>query len=130
MRIASVDDFVRLCAAGADVASLEAADEIWLDVIRRHPELCEFVAMNKVLPSAVHETLATHSDSKVRLTLAFRRQLSESILELLSVDPDEAVRIRVCWNPKTPRRLLESMSKYPDTLVATTALERWKKRFG
>ena len=57
--------------AANDPASLQ----VWLEVVRTHPELKVWVAHNKTIQIEILELLSTDPDSEVRVSVAAKRKL-------------------------------------------------------
>jgi hypothetical protein len=107
----------------------EATEEVWLDVIRRFPDMKKWVAHNKTVPLSILDLLSRDPNSDVRWWVAEKRKAGADILGRLADDPDEGVRHRVACNAKAPRDVLECLVRDPSPLVATAARERLQVRF-
>ena len=110
--IASAEEFVRLRASEIPEEYLsaawgEASDEIWLEVIDKHPDYARWVAHNKSISLEVIRVLAAHPDDAVRSLIAAKRKSPTDVLWLLTKDPVESVRASVAYNAKTPKEILE-----------------------
>jgi hypothetical protein len=127
--IATADEFVRLRGKNDERATRDAAPEaVWMDIIRKYPDMRVWVAHNKTVPASVLEVLASDSDPDVRLVVAMKRKCEPAILELLARDTDERVRERVVFNAKTPVPVLEILAKDPSERIADAATVRLQSR--
>lgn len=79
----------------------EAAEEVWLDLIRSHPEMRRWVAHNKTVPDRILTLLARDADPAVRWEVAGKRRATADLLRVLALDDDDTVRVRVARNPRT-----------------------------
>jgi hypothetical protein len=127
--IDSAAEFVRLRQSEIPeeygrAANEEACDAVWIEVISNHPEMREWVALNKAVPLSVLEVLARDPRSTVRRTVAMKRKLSHELFELLAKDPDETVRASVARNQKTPTDVLLQLCRDTVALVSSTARSR------
>lgn len=117
--IRSARDFVELRARNDVRATHDSAPEsVWLEVIRDHPDLKEWVVHNKTVPVSLLRTLARDPDPRVRCSVAAKRKCPPDLLEELARDPDETVRVRVAWNGKTPSHVLRWLRDDSSTLVS------------
>lgn len=76
--IDSADEFVRLRTSEEPAeynraATEEAAEQTWLDVIERFPEMRFWVVQNKTVPLSVLEILRHDSDERVRHMVTRKR---------------------------------------------------------
>jgi hypothetical protein len=127
--IESAEEFVRLRTSSDPedyrrATHDEATEEVWMEVVRDHPLMREWVATNKTTPPAVLRALATDSDPKVRMTVAMIRRAGEEILRLLGADSDPSVRRAVASNAKAPLDLIESLAADSAEHVAQVAKAR------
>lgn len=124
--INSADEFKSLCEASDDTTlfSRTATDEIWLDILRKYPELSICVAGNKTLSETLIDQLSTDKNPDVRWRIAMKRRLTLTIFNRLANDPDSTVRHRIACNPKTPRELLLQLTLDSDALVLDAASKR------
>ncbi len=127
--IESAEEFIRLRASQdprdyARAAQEPATHEVWLAVIRDHPDLRRWVAHNKTLSSELLRILAADVDPAVRWVVAMRRAAPPEVLRALAADPDVSVRGRVATNAKTPEVVLRQMTQDPDETVRAAAQER------
>ena len=128
--ILTADEFRRLRCSSARQDYERAAyaplpDSVALEVIRRFPDMREWVAHSKSVSIEVLRVLATDDDSRVRYTVAMRRKLDLPLFEKLSRDPDEVVRSRVAYNRKCPAEVLTRMeAQDPSEWVRSKVRER------
>jgi hypothetical protein len=101
-----------------------ASEEVWLEVIRQHPEMKEWVAHNKTVPLTILAILADDADSKVRHMVAMKRKLSLELFEKLARDPDYSVRQRIAYNAKTPVSVLRHLCDDSEPEIASIAQGR------
>ena len=76
--IESADEFVRLRTSTNPAeyhraANDEAAEQTWIDVIERYPNMRSWVAHNKTVPLSILEILRHDTDEQVRLTVTGKR---------------------------------------------------------
>ncbi len=107
-----------------------ASVSTWLELIEKHPELCEDVALNKELPIEILELLANNASKDVRFTIAMKRNLPETLIQHLASDSCESVRSRIAFNKKTPLWILRQLATDPSELVSTKAQERLNEESG
>lgn len=127
--IHSAEEFVRLRTSESRTDYLlaaedEAPDSVWMDVLRRFPEMKEWVAHNKTVPLEVLRLLAEDAESGVRAVVAEKRKLSVELFDRLSRDPDEFVRQRIAYNKKTPLEILRRLAIDKSELVRLVAQKR------
>lgn len=100
--IDSADDFVRLRTSDdpADynrAATEEAAENTWLDVIERFPEMRFWVAQNKTVPLSVLEVLRHDPDENVRHMVTSKRSWARA-------HPEDTSRPQGLENTRTRNR--------------------------
>jgi hypothetical protein len=127
--IESAEEFVRLRVSEQPeeygrAAREEAPVSVWLDVIARYPDMREWVAQNKTVPTDVLSVLARDPDPRVRTMIAMKRKLPVELQQLLANDPDEGIRIRLAYNAKTERAVLEHLAHDGSTMVREAAARR------
>lgn len=127
--INSADEFVRLRASEdpeeyGRAAHDEAAIEVWMDVIRRFPNMKQWVIHNKRIQLEVLELMARDPSASIRSRVADKRKLGAHLFDALSRDADEAVRARIAYNPKTPVEILQRLARDESELVRNAALAR------
>lgn len=133
--ITSADEFVRLRTSEVmeeynRAAHDEATDEVWIDVIARFPDMKKWVAHNKTVPLKILELLSRDPDPEVRWYVATKRKATPEIMSRLADDVEEGVRHRIACNAKTPQEILERLAYDSSLLVAGSARERLRDRFG
>jgi hypothetical protein len=131
--ITSADEFVRLRTSSerdlySRAAGEPAPEEVWLEVIKKYPEMRKWVAHNKTVPNTILAVLADDPDYEVRWMVAQRRKADPAVLEKLARDPHESVRERVACNRKTPTTLLRRLADDPEAFVAEAAREQLQER--
>ncbi len=131
--ITSAQEFVRLRSSEIKAEYLRAAHEaadiqVWLEVIKKHPEFQEWVAHNKSIPNEIIELLSESTDPRVRSVIADKRKTPAHVLEKLSRDTDAGVRLRVAYNAKVPNEILVSLLDDPWERVVETAQEKLSQR--
>jgi hypothetical protein len=99
----------------------EAPTDLWLDIVRNHPDARRSVAWNKTIPNEIMEILARDSDWHVRCDIAQKRKASTAVLEELSSDSAPVVRATVASNPRTPEALLRRLLNDSEPSVRTAA---------
>src|SRR6476469_8558350 len=119
--IRSASEFIRLRKNNDPRATHEEApEEVWMEVLRIHPESGEWVALNKTVPLSILKLLAADSDARVRFIVAMKRKCDHDLFQLLASDQDETVRSRVAYNPKAPKDILQQLKTDPSALVRET----------
>lgn len=113
--IASAAEFVRLrTSADPDeygrAAREECSIEVWMELIRDHPDMRFWVAQNKTVPVEILECLAADDDPSVRSMVAMKGKLPASVLARLENDPYDAVRMSVAGHKNTPLEVLQRMA--------------------
>ena len=79
--INSAEEFVRLRSSEKMDEYLKAAwdeapFEVWLEVIKKYPEMREWVAHNKSIPVEILEILAADADKRVRFMVALKKTIT------------------------------------------------------
>jgi ethanolamine utilization microcompartment shell protein EutL len=125
----SAEEFVRLRLSNCRSDYLKAATDsatvdVWLDVIRRFPEMKVWVAHNKTVPIEILLVLAGDHDSNVRAAVAMKNKLSEELFTVLAGDADGSVRQRIAYNKNTPVHILRRLSLDTCELIAAPARSR------
>lgn len=129
----TAEEFVRLRTSQDPnlyrrAAQEPASEEVWLDIVRKYPEMRKWVAHNKTVPNSVLQLLAEDPDDDVRWMVAQKRKADTNILEKLARDPSESVRQRVAFNPKTPDSLLNELARDPCEMIAQVARDRLARK--
>lgn len=133
MRIDRAEEFAVFCGSYDQAvfrlaATCEADEEVWLDVLRRYPELKKNVAFNKNVPLSLLEILASDEDDDIREWVAGKRKLSRDLFERLADDRDPGVRSSIAGNPKTPIDVVEKLCRDAEDWVREEALLTLSKR--
>lgn len=103
-----------------------AREEVWLEVVKRYPEMKVWVVHNKTVPGSILRTLASDPDPNVRASVAQKRKVGDAILEKLAYDADGRVRLEVAVNKRTPLYLLRVLLHDDWERVAEVARDRLK----
>lgn len=127
--IQSAEEFVRLRQSPDPedqyrAAHEEASEQVWLDIVRRFPDMRFWVAQNKTTPLAVLRVLGEDADARVRGMVARKRRLPEDLLLRLARDPDAGVRNAVAYNPKASRAVLDGLADDCEEFVREAVLKR------
>lgn len=127
--IANPEEFVMLRRSKHQVDYLRSAtdcatSEVWLEVIRKFPDMRIWVAHNKTIPIEILSLLARDPNPEVRAAVAMKNKLSYGLMELLAKDVDDSVRERVTYNEKTPSQILEQLAGDPCDRVRTQSRAR------
>jgi hypothetical protein len=114
--ITSAEEFYRLRTSEIkreyDRASYEQAPlEVWLEVIKKFPEMRSWIAHNKTVPIKVLEILSQDGNPKVRSIVATKRKLPEHIQLILAKDRDTFVRERLVWNDNAADSVLQILAE-------------------
>jgi hypothetical protein len=125
----SAEEFVRLRQSDCQSDYLKAASDsapvdVWLDVVRRFPEMKVWVVRNKTVPSEILLLLAGDHDANVRWEVASKNKLPEDLSNVLAGDADDSVRQRIAYNKNTPVHILRRLSLDTCELVAAPARSR------
>jgi hypothetical protein len=123
-RLRSSDDLEEQRSAGSEEASLD----VWMDVVKRFPELREWVAHNKTVPHEILEELATDPSSGVRAVVASKRKLRPELQSALAADPDPSVRHMLACNAKCVTSVLRTLAEDGEAFVREAATRRLKER--
>jgi hypothetical protein len=131
----SAEEFVRLrtsddLAEQRRAASEKASLDIWRDVLKRFPDLKEWVAHNKTVPHEILEELAADPAAGVRCVVASKRKLRPELQSILAADPDASVRHRVACNAKCVTSVLRRLAEDNEGFVREAASERLKELDG
>jgi hypothetical protein len=131
--IATAAEFVRLRTSEdpseyGRAAHEEAADAVWLEVIRDFPEMRTWVAHNKTVPLSILEILSRDPSAAVRSAVADKRKLTTELRQVLSRDSDAGVRARVAHNAKCEREILEALAHDEEVIVRSAAAEKLRGR--
>jgi hypothetical protein len=129
MVISSAEEFVRLRYGDHSEEFLRAAHEpasveVWMDIVKRYPNVRVWVAQNKTVPLEILAILAKDPDPKVRFMVAMKGKLTPELLETLSNDSDEGVRERVARHRRTPRAVLERLANDPWEEIRSVVAQR------
>ncbi len=130
--IRNAEEFVRLRTSDdmveQDMATWEEANvEVWLDIIKKYPEMKECVAHNKKIQQEILLILSDDPDWKVRSTVARKGSAGEKILWKLSKDESEAVRTGVIANRCITKEILESLLHDHVAEVSEFAMKKLQK---
>lgn len=121
--IESPEEFVRLRTSEDPDQYRRAAHEtappvVWLAIIEKYPEMRQWVAHNKTIPTDVYFALyekckdgASGTDEwHTKVMLAMKGSCPSDLLEQLASDADESVRDSVARNKHTPEHILRKLS--------------------
>lgn len=101
-----------------------ATEDVWLELVERHPNAHESIVLNKTVPGSILLRLIPFLDPRLRSLVASTYRIPKEAFELLARDSDELVRSSVAQNFKTPRHVLEALARDPSDWVAERARER------
>ena len=131
--INSAEEFVRLRVseipaeygrAGNEEASLAT----WMDVIRRFPDMKQWVIHNKTIHLEVLELMAQDRSPAIRARVAEKRKLSTELFDALSKDQSESVRVRLAHNQKAPTEVLTALANDEVEMVRHAAMASLSRR--
>lgn len=105
-------------------ATDSAADEVWIEVIERFPDLRKWVAHNRTISAPIVERLAVDPDEEVRWRIAAKNALAPQVLIELATDPSELVRLRVLRHRRLPLKALQTLCGDPVESIRTDAVSR------
>ncbi|MFF4834317.1 hypothetical protein [Streptomyces sp. NPDC001315] len=131
--IESAEEFVRLRMSGdsADFLRIKQEDaplDVWLDLVRDHPDMRFWVTFNRHVPPEVLRLLVDDEDWRVRANIAGRKGVPQDILETLSRDDHDAVVSSTASNPGTSTAALTRLSRHPWEDVRKRAREQLEER--
>lgn len=127
--INSAEEFVRLRLSENMDEYLKAAwddapFEVWLEVIRKYPEMSEWVAHNKSIPVEIMEILADDTNERVGFNVATKNRLPEHLQLKLAKDSDCSVRQRIVYNKKATYQVISLLLNDLDDDIRTSAKKR------
>jgi len=127
--IKSAEEFVSLRTSERQEDYLRAATdaapmEVWLDIVKRFPDMRIWVAHNKTVPGEILVTLAHDPNADVRCAVAMKNKLPADTMTILSDDSDESVRERIAYNKNTPREILQALASDRCERISTHARMR------
>lgn len=125
----SAEEFISLRRSDRQQDYLRAAtdpagNEVWLDVIKRFPEMRIWVAHNKTVPIEILSILARDPDPEVRVAVAMKNKLSDELIALLASDVSDSVRERIVYNKKSPLPILKQLMNDPSEVVSAASKQR------
>jgi hypothetical protein len=131
--IESAEEFVRLRMSGdsADFRRIKQEDaplDVWLDLVRDHPDMRFWVTFNRHVPPEVLRLLVDDDDWRVRANIASRKGVPQDILDTLSRDDHDAVLSSTASNPGTSTDALTRLSRHPWEDVRERAREQLEER--
>jgi hypothetical protein len=112
--ITTVEEFVRLRISEISdeyhrAAYEEAPIDVWLDVIKRFPEMRFWVAQNKTVSIDILEILSEDTDWRVHSMVASKRKLPEYLQIKLATDTHSGVRRNIAFHPKATKKSLNAI---------------------
>ena len=127
--IVSADEFLRLRYSDDPDEYSRAAQEpatldVWLEIVRQHPDSRIWVARNKTVPNEILLILVGDENPEVRFAVAMKRKLAPELLDRLANDSDESIRLQVARHGNTSRQILERLVGDRWAAVANAAAER------
>jgi hypothetical protein len=113
--IKSAEEFVKLRESVKPEEYLRSAKDeapivVWYEVIRKFPDMKEWVVHNKTVPIEILCLLSEDPNPLVRSSVADKRKCPADILAKLAKDSDDGVRLRVAYNPKVTREILKTLT--------------------
>ena len=103
-----------------------ASEEVWIEILRKYPELSRKVAFNSTISVVILELLSQSDDEEVRWDIAMKRSLNRLTFERLANDNNPSVRHRIACNTKTPQDILAKLSLDEDKMISGAAKKRLK----
>lgn len=129
--ISSAEEFKRYVESNNEDERIKAhesaPEEIWIEILRKHPDLSRQVAFNSTIPLTILELLSQSDNVEVRWDIAMKKRINRPIFERLSNDTSPSVRHRIACNSKTPQELLVKLSLDEDEMVSEAAKKRMKQ---
>lgn len=131
--ISSADQFKKLRRSRSQDDQARATNDaapisVWQEVIKKFPDLREWVAHNKRVPIEILEHLSNDSDARVRCVVASKNKLTSALRQKLAADVDATVRQRIVYNSKCEIELLRILADDPEPLVKTAAMMKLSER--
>ena len=105
----------------------DAPIEVWLEVIRKFPEMRFWVAHNKTVPIKILEILSRDENPQVRSFVASKRKLPEDIQLLLAQDKDYSVRQSLAYNAKAKDSVLRILAEDVELQIREKAKAKLKE---
>lgn len=107
----------------------DAPISVWLNIIKKYPEMRVWVARNRTIPKKIVDLLSRDPDPLVRDAICSKYPLDIGLYILLSKDVDEGVRSRLTYNKELPLSILKEMPENdPGEFVRNQALDKYNKR--
>ncbi|WP_445659097.1 hypothetical protein [Achromobacter sp. NCFB-sbj8-Ac1-l] len=130
MKIKSAEEFKKFSDSKSDIEMTRwaAADEVWIAVLEKYPNLSRIVALNRTISLPILIRLSKSNDWLTRCDVAMKRRITPSMFHALSRDPEPAVRKRIALNPKAPLDVLQILADDQDKTVSDAAKERLESR--
>lgn len=131
MKIESAEHFIKLRESEEPeeyrIATWgEATEQIWFDLIDRHPAMRRWVAQNKTISPEILATLAADPDVRVRYAVLATLNLHSDVLRVLAKDSDAGIRRGVISHTQLPLEVLKSLCDDPDSDVSGDAAEHYE----
>lgn len=131
--IGSVEEYARLCESEAEDDYLRLTNDqaptfVWEEIIRKRPELAEFVVNSNTVPDSILEEIATSAPWRGRYLVAGLRRCPPYLLTKLAGDDDARVRLAVVANVSTPLKTLGELKDDEDPEVSDAAAAAWEER--
>lgn len=131
--IGSVQEFARLCTSDNEEDFMRAMTDvaptfIWEEVIRKRPELAEYVAQAQNLPDTVFETIALFAPWRARYLVAMQERTPAYVLAKLAKDGDSRVQKAAVANELTPLKVIAELREDANEEIAQLARLTWTER--
>ncbi|MCI6584537.1 MAG: TNT domain-containing protein [Mobiluncus sp.] len=131
--IGSVQEFADLIASENEDDFLRATTDIaptfvWEEIIRKRPDLAEFVTQSATIPDSVLETVALAAPWRARYLVATQERTPPSILAKLAHDGDSRVQRAALANDATPLKVVAQLRDDRHEEIAKLAKLIWEDR--
>lgn len=93
-------------------------------IIESHPDLKQWVVLNKKVPVQILDELSRDGDENIRHWVACKNSITPEIAQRFLSDPSPMVRIRLLYNKKVPIPIKMLLLEDEDEWVVEQARER------
>lgn len=131
--IGSVQEFADLITSHNEEDFLRAISDIaptfvWEEIIRKRPELAEFVTQSRTIPDSVLDAIALAAPWRARYLVAIQSRTPAYVLAKLAHDGDTRVQRAALANDSTPLKVIAEMRDDRHEEIANLARLIWEDR--
>ncbi len=131
--IGSVQEFADLITSHSEEDFLRAISDIaptfvWEEIIRKRPDLAEFVSQSTTIPDSVLDTIALAAPWRARYLVAIQNRTPPSVLAKLAHDGDTRVQKAAMANDATPLKVIAELRDDRHEEIAKLARLIWEDR--